>query len=84
MTRRAVLYDSTLSRAGEHPCRVLGAFNGTLVTDDFSGHHTLHRQGITAAFCMAHACRKLLEVFELNHCEIAGQAVALIANPYEN
>ena len=37
VTQRAVLYDFTLSRAGEHPQRVLGAFGGTLVTDDFSG-----------------------------------------------
>ena len=83
VTRRAVLYDFTLSRAGEHPRRVLGAFGGTLVTDDFSGYHALHTQGITAAFCMAHARRKLFEVFELNGSEIAGQAVALIAKLYE-
>ena len=38
---RAVLYDVTLSRAGGHPRRVLGAFNGALVSDDFSGHHAL-------------------------------------------
>ena len=82
-TGRAVLYDFTLSRAGDNPRRVLGEFNGTLVTDDFSGYHALHRRGITAAFCMAHARRKLFEVFELNGSEIAGQAVALIAKLYE-
>ena len=38
LTQRAVLYDFTLSRSGEHPRRVLGAFGGTLVTDDFSGY----------------------------------------------
>lgn len=43
----------------------------------------LHRQGITAAFCMAHARRKLFEAFELNGSQIAGQAVALIAKLYE-
>ena len=80
---RAVLYDFTLSRAGEHPRRVLGAFGGTLVSDDFSGYHALHRQSITAAFCMAHARRKLFEAFELNGSQIAGQAVALIAKLYE-
>ena len=80
---RAVLYDFALSRAGEHPQRVLGAFNGTLVSDDYSGYHALHRRGITAAFCMAHARRKLFEVFELNASQIAGQAVALIAKLYD-
>ena len=83
VTQRAVLYDFTLSRSGEHPRRVLGAFGGTLVTDDFSGYHALHKQGIKAAFCMAHARRKLFEVFELNGSQIAGQAVALIAKLYE-
>lgn len=82
-TQRGVLYDFTLSRGGEHPRRVLGEFSGTLVTDDFSGYHALHRQGITAAFCMAHARRKLFEAFELNGSQIAGQAVALIAKLYE-
>ena len=79
VTQRAVLYDFTLSRSGGHPRRVLGAFGGTLVTDDFSGYHALHSKGVTAAFCMAHARRKLFEVFELNASPITGQAVALIA-----
>ncbi len=83
VTQRAVLYDFTLGRAGDNPRRVLGEFNGTLVTDDFSGYHALHRRGITAAFCMAHARRKLFEAFELNGSQIAGQAVALIAKLYE-
>ncbi len=83
VAQRAVLYDFTLSRSGEHPRRVLEAFSGTLVTDDFSGYHALHARGITAAFCMAHARRKLFEVFELNGSPIAGQAVALIAKLYE-
>jgi len=80
---RAVFYDFTLSRGGEHPRRMLGPFSGTLVTDDFSGYHALHRQGIRAAFCMAHARRKLFEVFDLNGSQIAGQAVALIAKLYD-
>ncbi|MDZ7855794.1 IS66 family transposase [Sphaerotilus sp.] len=80
---RAMLYDFTASRAGEHPQRVLAGFNGTLVSDDFSGYHALHRRGITPAFCMAHARRKLFEAFELNGSQIAGQAVALIAKLYE-
>ena len=80
---RAVLYDFTLSRSGEHPRRILEGFSGTLVSDDFSGYHALHRQGVRAALCMAHARRKLFEAFELNGSPIAGQAVALIAKLYE-
>src|SRR5438552_2633718 len=83
VAQRAVLFDFTASRAGEHPRRVLQSFCGTLVTDDFSGYHELHTQGVTAAFCMAHARRKLYEAHKLNGSEIAGQAVTLIAKLYE-
>ena len=81
--QRAVLYDFTLSRAGEHPRRVLEDFSGKLVTHDFSGYHALHAQGITAALCMAHARRKLFEAHQLNASKIAAQAVVLIAELYE-
>jgi transposase len=80
---RAVLFDFTASRSGEHPRRVLQGFTGTLVSDDFSGYHALFAQGVKAALCMAHARRKLFEAYELNGSAIAGQAVALIAKLYE-
>ena len=83
VAQRAVLFDFTASRGGEHPRRVLGHFCGTLVTDDFSGYHALAAQGVTAALCMAHARRKLFEAHKLNGSEIAGQAVLLIAKLYE-
>ena len=81
--QRAVLFDFTLGRGGENPRRVLQGFDGTLVSDDFSGYHALHAQGITAALCMAHARRKLFEAHALNASPIAAQAVALIAKLYE-
>lgn len=80
---RAVLFDFTPGRGGEHPRRVLQNFCGTLVTDDFSGYHALATQGVQAALCMAHARRKLFEAYKLNDSPIAGQAVALIAKLYE-
>jgi transposase len=83
VAQRAVLLDFTLGRGGENPRRVVHGFGGTLVTDDFSGYHALHAQGITAALCMAHARRKLFEAHELNGSQIAGQAVVLIAKLYE-
>ena len=61
----------------------LQSFCGTLVSDDFSGYHALHAQGVTAALCMAHARRKLFEAHALNGSPIAGHAVALIAKLYE-
>ena len=62
---------------------MLGEFNGPLATDDVSGHHALHRPGITAAFCRAHARRTLFWAFEPHASETAGQAVARIAKRYQ-
>ena len=81
--QRAVYYDFCKDRSGEHPRRVLHEFTGTLVSDDYAGYHALHRRGVVAAFCMAHARRKLFEAHELNGSAIAGQAVTLIAKLYE-
>ena len=83
VAQRAVLFDFSLSRGGENPRRMLHGFGGTLVSDDYSGYHALHRQGVTAALCMAHARRKLFEAHALNGSQIAAQAVALIAKLYE-
>ena len=83
VTQRAVLFDFTTSRAGEHPRRVLQGFGGTLVTDDYSGYHASQSQGVVAALCWAHARRKLFEAHEHNGSAIAGQAVALIGKLYE-
>ena len=83
VARRAVLYDFSLSRGGANARRILQGFDGTLVSDDFSGYHALQTQGVTAALCMAHARRKLFEAHQFNGSEISGQAVALIAKLYE-
>ena len=83
VSQRAVFYDFCKDRSGEHPRRVLADFGATLVTDDYSGYHALHRSGVTAALCWAHARRKLFEAHEHTGSEIAGQAVTLIAKLYK-
>jgi transposase len=83
VAQRAVFYDFCKDRSGEHPRRVLADFGATLVTDDYSGYHALHRRGVTAALCWAHARRKLFEAHRDTGSEIAGQAVTLIAKLYE-
>jgi len=83
VAQRAVLYDFSTSRGGDNARRVLQGFDGTLVSDDFSGYHALQAQGVTPALCMAHARRKLFEAHQFNGSPIAGQAVALIAKLYE-
>lgn len=81
--KRAVYYDFCKDRSGEHPRRVLADFHATMVTDDYAGYHALHRRGVTAALCWAHARRKLFEAHRDTASVIAGQAVALIAKLYE-
>ena len=81
--QRAVYFDFTPGRGGEHPRRVLEDFKGTLVSDDYAGYHALHAGGVTAALCMAHARRRLFEAHKLNGSQIAGEAVARIAKLYE-
>ncbi len=83
VAQRAVLFDFTASRAGEHPRRVLRPFCGTLVSDDYSGYFGMQAKGVTAALCWAHARRKLFEAHKFNGSEIARQAVTLIAKLYE-
>lgn len=82
-SQRAVVYDFCTGRGGEHARRVLEGFAGTLVSDDFSGYHALHRQGVRAALCMAHARRKLYEAHQFNASPIAAHALGLIARLYE-
>ena len=83
VARRAVFYDFCKDRSGEHPRRVLQDFSQTLVSDDYSGYHALHRRGVTASLCWAHARRKLFEAHRDTGSEIAGQAVTLIAELYD-
>ena len=83
VSQRAVYYDFCKDRSGEHPRRVLAEFDATLVSDDYAGYHALHRRGVRAALCWAHARRKLFEAHRDSGSEIAGQAVALIAKLYE-
>ncbi|MBC7734061.1 MAG: IS66 family transposase, partial [Bacteriovorax sp.] len=80
---RAACYDFCKDRSGAHPRRVLADFGATMVTDDYAGHHALHRNSATAALCWAHAGRKLFEAHEHTGSEISGQAVASIAKRYE-
>jgi transposase len=66
----AVLYRYSPDRKGERPRSHLDRFNGYLHADAFAGYQALYRGNgknsprITHVACMAHARRKLFEVFE--------------------
>jgi transposase len=79
---RAVVYDFTDSRAGEHARAFLGDWRGALVCDDFSGYKASFALGVTEAGCMAHARRKFVELHVANKSTIAATAIEFIGQLY--
>jgi transposase len=91
---KAVVYDFTPGRSGEHARAFLGhdperrqrdqkPWSGHLVCDDFSGYKALFELGLTEVGCMAHARRKFVELHAANKSSIAGAALALFAQLYQ-
>lgn len=79
---RAVVYDFTESKVGEHAPAFLGDWRGSLVCDDYTGYKASFALGVTEAGCMAHARRKFVELLEANKSTIAAAAIALIGQLY--
>ncbi|ESR01265.1 transposase IS66 [Stutzerimonas chloritidismutans AW-1] len=80
---KAVVYDFSPSRAGEHARNFLGSWGGKLVCDDFAGYKASFEQGITEIGCMAHARRKFFDLHVANKSQLAEQALHSIAGLYE-
>ena len=80
---KAVVYDFSPSRAGEHARNFLGTWNGKLVCDDFAGYKAGFEQGITEIGCMAHARRKFFDLHVANQSQLAEQALHSIGGLYE-
>ena len=80
---KAVVYDFSPSRAGEHARNFLGQWNGKLVCDDFAGYKASFEQGVTEIGCMAHARRKFFELHATNKSQLAEQALRYIQLLYE-
>jgi len=72
---RAVVYDFTPSRSGEHPRKFLGDWKGQLVCDDFSGYKACFSKGITEVGCMAHARRYFVDLHVANKSQFAADAI---------
>jgi transposase len=79
---RAVVYDFTDSRAGEHARTFLGDWRGSLVCDDFAGYKAGFALGITEVGCMAHARRKFVELHIAKQSTIAATAIDFIGQLY--
>lgn len=80
---KAVVYDFSPSRAGEHARNFLGTWNGKLVCDDFAGYKASFELGITEIGCMAHARRKFFDLHVANKSQLAEQALHSIGWLYE-
>ena len=80
---KAVIYDFTESRAGVHAREFLGSWSGKLVCDDYAGYKALFERGVIEAGCMAHARRKLHDLYANNRSEIAEEGLRYFAALYE-
>lgn len=60
---KAVLYEFTEDRRGEHPQRFLARYRGYLQADDYAGYHGLFRgKRVYHAACWAHARRGFFDI----------------------
>lgn len=80
---KAVVYDFSLSRAGEHARNFFGTWNGKLVCDDFAGYKAGFEKGMIEIGCMAHARRKFFDLHVANKSQLAEQALHSIGGLYE-
>jgi len=79
---RAVVYDFTPSRSGEHARTFLGDWKGHLVCDDYSGYKASFLKGVTEVGCMAHARRHFFELHAANKSVLAAEALDRIRQLY--
>lgn len=84
----AAFYRYSADRKGERPRSHLDGFSGYLHADAFAGYEALFRSNgqkpprITHVACMAHARRKLFEVFEKTKSPIAEEGLRRIQELY--
>ncbi|MBI5792661.1 MAG: IS66 family transposase [Rhodocyclales bacterium] len=77
---KAVVFDFSETRSGENVREFLqldtpSAWQGTLVTDGFSGYRGCVDLGVTSAQCTAHARRKFHELWANHGSEVGRQAL---------
>jgi transposase len=79
----AVWFTYTADRKGEHPQHHLRDFTGILQADGYAGFSKLYEGGrVLEAACWAHARRKFVDLYELHHSAIAGEALDRIGALY--
>ncbi len=78
-----VVYDFADSRGGVHAREFLGSWSGKLVCDDYSGYKALFERGVIEVGCMAHARRKLHDLYANHRSDIAEEGLRFFAALYE-
>ncbi|WP_183325727.1 IS66 family transposase [Halomonas cerina] len=80
---KAVIYDFTEGRGGQHARDFLGEWQGKLICDDYSGYKQSFAKGVTEIGCMAHARRKFVDLHVAGKSQIAEQAIELFGQLYQ-
>jgi transposase len=80
---QTVIYDFADGRGGVHAQAFLGDWTGKLVCDDYAGYKALFDRGIIEVGCMAHARRKLHDLYANHRSEIAEEGLRYFAALYE-
>jgi transposase len=80
---QAVIYDFADSRSGLHARAFLNGWAGKLVCDDYSGYKALFERGVIEIGCMAHARRKLHDLYANHRSDIAEEGLRLFAALYK-
>ena len=79
----AAFYRFSRDRKGEQPSEHLKDYSGWMHADGYTGFNDLYRSGrIREVACMAHARRKLVDVFKSQGSTIAEEAIKRIAALY--
>jgi transposase len=76
------VFDYQPGRGGKYATEFLAGWQGYLMVDDYSGYKHLFREGVTELACMAHARRKLYDLFVATKSPIAEQALKWVAALY--
>src|SRR6202044_1472021 len=80
---QSVIYDFADGRGGAHAQAFLGNWTGKLVCDDYVGYKALFDRGVIEVGCMAHARRKLHDLYANHSSEIAEEGLSLFGVLYD-
>jgi len=81
--QQIVIYDFAEGRGGVHARTFLGSWAGKLVCDDYAGYKALFDHGVIEAGCLAHARRKLHDLYANHRSEIAEEGLRYFQALYE-